>query len=692
VPKTIGLLLLAWLLGAAPVAAQATCTQVSDTTRICSGSGTPEGAVLGNIGDVYLRTDTTPTVYSKTSGAGTNTGWTDVSSGGGGGISGTAGTLPKFATATTLGDSVLTEAGGNLSTAGTITAPSFLGNATTASALAADPTDCPANQVATTINASGTLGCVALTDAFVPDTITVTLAATATALAADPADCTAGQYATAINASGTLTCATVAGGSTHALLSATHTDTSAAAVARGALLVGNSTPAWARLTIGGANTVLASNGTDAAWTSLTDAYIPNTITVDLAATATALAANPADCTTNQVATSINASGTLGCVALTDAYVPDSITVMLAATATALAANPADCSATQFATSINASGTLGCAALTDADVPNTLTLTNISGTAGTIPKFTAAGAIGNSICAEASSSLTCTGGSGVYALRAVNTSAVGGSFGLEVQAGSNTTNYAVLVSDSSASTTLFSIRGDGETVVSDDMTIGGALGIGESLVVGGAGSFAETALGLTPMVPGAFGAAFEAYDSPVGTGNAGGTYLYLGRNTSGNGSPGVIYFIDRQGVGGAVWMDTSDVLRIGSAPEEDGAPADTGGTVIGTQTSTRASKQVFGEYVDYAAKLRQILDTPLYDFTYRNGRYNGQRFVGLVTDEAPWFGLDRDAEYPQGKSLNDIELFGALIASTKVLYAELEQQKAEIAELKKELAALREAKR
>ena len=48
----------------------------------------------------------------------------------------------------------------------------------------------------------------------------------------------------------------------------------------------------------------------------------------------------------------------------------------AATATALAANPADCAASQFATAIAASGALTCAALVDADVPNTVTLDNL----------------------------------------------------------------------------------------------------------------------------------------------------------------------------------------------------------------------------------------------------------------------------------------------------------------------------
>lgn len=45
----------------------------------------------------------------------------------------------------------------------------------------------------------------------------------------------------------------------------------------------------------------------------------------------------------------------------------------AGTATALAANPADCASNQFATTIGANGDLTCAAIADADVPNDITV-------------------------------------------------------------------------------------------------------------------------------------------------------------------------------------------------------------------------------------------------------------------------------------------------------------------------------
>lgn len=61
--------------------------------------------------------------------------------------------------------------------------------------------------------------------------------------------------------------------SAHAILSSTHTDSVAAAVVRGTLIYGNSTPAWAGLAIGAAGTVLSSNGTDVSWAAIAPSSI-----------------------------------------------------------------------------------------------------------------------------------------------------------------------------------------------------------------------------------------------------------------------------------------------------------------------------------------------------------------------------------------------------------------------------------
>ncbi len=68
------------------------------------------------------------------------------------------------------------------------------------------------------------------------------------------------------------------GGSSHNLLSATHPDTTPQTVSRGSLIVGKTaTPTWDELVIGGANTVLASDGTDATWTTLGKTHLPSAI-------------------------------------------------------------------------------------------------------------------------------------------------------------------------------------------------------------------------------------------------------------------------------------------------------------------------------------------------------------------------------------------------------------------------------
>lgn len=83
--------------------------------------------------------------------------------------------------------------------------------ATTATALAANPTDCASNQYAHTIAASGNLTCSQVgfsqlsgtaTDAQIPNNITIDLAATATALAANGANCSSGQAAGGVDAAG----------------------------------------------------------------------------------------------------------------------------------------------------------------------------------------------------------------------------------------------------------------------------------------------------------------------------------------------------------------------------------------------------------------------------------------------------------------------------------------------------------
>jgi len=115
------------------------------------------------------------------------------------------------------------------------------GNLTTAGAFASTFTMTAATGV--TFPTTGTLATLAGAEAFTNKT---------------------GNISQWTNDSGYLTSVTA-----HNVLSATHGDTLAASVVRGDLIIGNSTPKWARLAIGAANTVLKSDGTDVSWNTST---------------------------------------------------------------------------------------------------------------------------------------------------------------------------------------------------------------------------------------------------------------------------------------------------------------------------------------------------------------------------------------------------------------------------------------
>lgn len=118
--------------------------------------------------------------------------------------------------------------------------------------------------------ASGTVACGRL-PALTGD-ITTTAGACATSLAATAV--TAGTYGGAgnllqltIDAAGRITAASNVAAATHTLLSTTHTDTVTASPQRGAVIVGNATPAWGRVTPTVAGQVLRYDGTDTAFST-----------------------------------------------------------------------------------------------------------------------------------------------------------------------------------------------------------------------------------------------------------------------------------------------------------------------------------------------------------------------------------------------------------------------------------------
>lgn len=142
---------------------------------------------------------------------------------------------------------------------------------------------------------------------------------------------------------------------------------------------------------------------------------------------------------------------------------------------------------------------------------------------------------------------------------------------------------------------------------------------------------------------------------------GGSYYLTTRNSNGSGAAGGVGFTQLNGTKQYVWVDGSGNARVSSSlPEADGAPSDTSGTVIGTQTSMKSTKNIEGLNTDQMGALAAILRAPVYNFTYRSGAYNNTHFVGITTDDSPEFGMD------EGRSFNPVSAFGYTVLAIKEL--------------------------
>lgn len=125
----------------------------------------------------------------------------------------------------------------------------------------------------------------------------------------------------------------------------------------------------------------------------------------------------------------------------------------------------------------------------------------------------------------------------------------------------------------------------------------------------------------------------------------------------------------------MWVDASGDVRIGSSsPTEDGSVSDTSGTVVGTQTSTLATKNLTGKHLEPNIALATILGTRVESFTYKSGAYNNTEFFGIIADWSPEFAMDN------GRSFNPVSAFGYTVQAFK-------GQAAQIAALEARIAAL-----
>ncbi len=214
-------------------------------------------------------------------------------------------------------------------------------------------------------------------------------ASTATALAADPADCSANTYATSINASGTLGCASITNASTTAVSTATNSTIvlrdGSGNFSAGTVTAALTGTASGNLTYSANNHgVLLSSGTNAATVIAPDASATKVLkSGGSSADPTWLAYDNA----NTVSTLVfrDGSGNFTAGTITAALTGN------ASTATALAANPSDCSADTYATTIAASGNLTCGTVTNAGLAGSIAASKLIGsdiaTVGTITSGT-----------------------------------------------------------------------------------------------------------------------------------------------------------------------------------------------------------------------------------------------------------------------------------------------------------------
>lgn len=367
-------------------------TDTWDCAADAAGGGGGATTALDNLASVAINTSLVSDTDNTDALGSATIGWSDLFLGGGAVINFNNGDVIATHSADTLTFSGGTVALGTATATGGLTANvtgALTGNADTATALAANPADCGANSFATQIAANGNLTCATITDADVPNTISVDLATTAgtlTGLTSSVAELNILDGVTSSAAElNLLDGITVLSGSntgdqtsivgitgTVAQFNTALTDGDFAT--GGGTATGTNTGDQTTITgnagtvtfadAGGDTTTFVALGT-AATGSLapaTDAGLSYNATTNALTAATFIGGLTGDVTGNLTGNVTgNVSGSSGS------------TTGNAATATALAADPADCGANTFATTIAATGALTCASIADADVPNSITI-------------------------------------------------------------------------------------------------------------------------------------------------------------------------------------------------------------------------------------------------------------------------------------------------------------------------------
>lgn len=203
----------------------------------------------------------------------------------------------------------------------------------------------------------------------------------------------------------------------------------------------------------------------------------------------------------------------------------------------------------------------------------------------------------------------------------------------------------------------------------------------------AGAAFTGAVSVTGVATGNLAVEMTSQDLSNGTG----PFLAAGRNSNGSTpAPGGIRFARANG--GAVaflYIDNSDIFRFlsGGAGAGPTSANFTSGAVVGAQTSSLDKKDVLGDPdLDGLWKRINIGAAAVRRFVYKRHDwvdedtgaivegerpFGGEEFSGIIVDWAPHYGMDRDADHPAGKALNEINLLGDLLLAVADLHAEVD---------------------
>lgn len=165
--------------------------------------------------------------------------------------------------------------------------------------------------------------------------------------------------------------------------------------------------------------------------------------------------------------------------------------------------------------------------------------------------------------------------------------------------------------------------------------------------------------------------FQDFDNGAGEGS----WLQIGRNNNASTpAAGALSLSLRSAGQNHLWVDAGGLLRIAASRPTNAT--DGGGTVVGSQTSAAAFKELRQELSSLEeVRLRVIQGAgAVQRFVYKapvgqdeegnevqgEAPYGGEEFEGVVVDQVPAYGLDRDEEHPGGKSLNTVVILGDLL--------------------------------